>query len=255
MNIKAKVLLTDGNLSRGQEVTIIHIETRKKALRDEFTSISHVVSASTGHIYVIPSNRLRVISLDTEIEEFKSWISDEFNKQFIEFLKKEREQLFMSGGEIGKRNNIKGVLPDWAPDNQSLTDEDSKGCYVMSKLPTAEEIIDENLGGLELTMDDDMWHFYKDVIRQCIESHTQAHTKELRERVKELETESTHDADSWLKVSKTIDTLKKRAEKAESQFTKYREVLRQLHRGRMCSHAGDELIEEALKQQDDEKPI
>lgn len=51
----------------------------------------------------------------------------------------------------------------------------------MSKLPTAKEIIDENLGGLELTMDDDMWNFYKDVIRQWIESHTQAHTDGLRE--------------------------------------------------------------------------
>lgn len=59
----------------------------------------------------------------------------------------------------------------------------------MRKLPTVNEIIDENLGGLELTMDADMWHFYKDVIRQCIESHTAAHTAALRERVKELENE------------------------------------------------------------------
>src|SRR5690554_4350966 len=58
---------------------------------------------------------------------------------------------------------------------------------IMSKLPTANELIDENLGGIESTMDDDMWKFYKDVIRQCIESHTQAHTEGLRERVKELE--------------------------------------------------------------------
>lgn len=55
------------------------------------------------------------------------------------------------------------------------------------KAPTANELIDENLGGLELTMDDDMWNFYKDVIRQCIESHTLAHTAGLLERVKELE--------------------------------------------------------------------
>lgn len=90
----------------------------------------------------------------------------------------------------------------------------------MSKLPTANEIINENLGGLELTMDDDMWKFYKDVIRQCIESHTAAHTAgleakyneayssaakyaeesvRLRERVKELEEKNRVDGSRWAK--------------------------------------------------------
>lgn len=40
-----------------------------------------------------------------------------------------------------------------------------------------------------------------------------------------------------------------RAAKAESQLTKYREVLKRLLEENMCSHSGDELIEQALKQE------
>ncbi|WP_257657689.1 hypothetical protein [Parapedobacter lycopersici] len=64
-----------------------------------------------------------------------------------------------------------------------------------NKLPTTKELIDENLGGLELIMDGEMWNFYSDVIRQCIESHTAAHTAALQERVKELENEMSREID------------------------------------------------------------
>lgn len=37
----------------------------------------------------------------------------------------------------------------------------------------------------------------------------------------------------------------------QSQLTKYREALERLLEENMCSHAGDELIEEALKQEDE----
>lgn len=76
-----------------------------------------------------------------------------------------------------------------------------------NKLPTANEIIDENLGGLELTMDDDMWKFYKDVIRQCIESHTAAHTAALRERLKELEAKIASYESSIDGLKKVVDSL------------------------------------------------
>lgn len=58
---------------------------------------------------------------------------------------------------------------------------------VKDGLPTADALIEENLGGLELTMDDEMWKFYSDVIRQCMQSYSDQQNAELRERVKELE--------------------------------------------------------------------
>lgn len=39
-------------------------------------------------------------------------------------------------------------------------------------------------------------------------------------------------------------------ERLKSQLAKYREVLERLLEENMCSHAGDELIEEALKQEE-----
>lgn len=55
------------------------------------------------------------------------------------------------------------------------------------KTPTARDLFIENMAGLKDFMENDTYQFYKDVAIRCIESHTQAHTKELRERVKELE--------------------------------------------------------------------
>lgn len=54
---------------------------------------------------------------------------------------------------------------------------------VKDGLPTADALIEENLGGLELTMDDEMWKFYSDVIRQCMQSYSDQQNAELMSEI------------------------------------------------------------------------
>lgn len=87
------------------------------------------------------------------------------------------------------------------------------------KLPTANEIIDENLGGLELTMDDDMWKFYKDIIRQTIESHTQAHTAGLREEINSLQEDLSGERILLEAARKQLSVYEERVKELDLQLT------------------------------------